>query len=91
MGVEDTIRFVEVRAAGRRSAVMMTTPTTTSAIDEDETGEAITSAYRRQQRGPNQRSADLQARPPASHQPEALQTRPSGLQPPITRVSQPSA
>ena len=53
--VEDTIRFVEVRAAGKRSAVTMTTPTTTSAIDEDETGEAITSAYRRQQRRPTTR------------------------------------
>ena len=35
MGVEDTIRFVEVRAAGKRSAVSMTTPTSTNAIDDD--------------------------------------------------------
>ena len=52
MGVEDTIRFVEVRAAGKRSAVSMTTPTSTSAIDDGEGGEAISSAYRRQQRRP---------------------------------------
>ena len=50
MGVEETIRFVEVRAAGKRSAVTMTAPTTTSVIGEDEAGEAVTSTYRRQQR-----------------------------------------
>ena len=52
MGVEDTIRFVEVRAAGKRSAASITMPTSTSAIDDDEGGEAISSAYRRQQRRP---------------------------------------
>ena len=52
MGVEDTIRFVEVRAAGKRSAVSMTTPTSTNAIDDDEGSEAVSSAYRRQQRRP---------------------------------------
>ncbi len=55
MGVEDTIRFVEVRAAGKRSAVSMTTPTSTSAVDDDEGGEAISSAYRRQQKRPTPR------------------------------------
>ena len=49
MGVEDTIRFVEVRAAGKRSAVSMTTPTSTNAIDDDEGSEAVSSAYRCQQ------------------------------------------
>ena len=62
MGVEDTIRFVEVRAAGKRSAVTMTTPTTTNAIDDDEEGEAITSAYRRQQRRPAPRMRPSQGK-----------------------------
>ena len=55
MGVEDTIHFVEVRAAGKRSAALITTPTSTSAIDDDEGGEAISSAYRRQQKRPTLR------------------------------------
>ena len=55
MGVEDTIRFVEVRAAGKRSAAAITTPTSTSAIDDNEGGEAISSAYRRQQNRPTAR------------------------------------
>ena len=52
MGVEDTIRFGEVRAAGKLSAALITTPTSTSTIDDDEGGEAISSAYRRQQKRP---------------------------------------
>ena len=55
MGVEDTIRFVEVRAAGKRSSASITMPTSTSAIDDDEGGEVISSAYRRQQRRPRSR------------------------------------
>ena len=57
MTVEETIRFVEVRAAGKRSAVTITTPTSINSLDnslEDaDHGEAINSAYRRQQRQPN--------------------------------------
>lgn len=52
MGVEETIRFIEVRAAGKRSAVTITTPTSTNVIDDDEGGEAVMSGYRRQQRRP---------------------------------------
>ncbi len=52
MGVEETIRFVEIRAAGKRSAVTMSTPTSTNGLDEDEGEEAISSTYRRQQRCP---------------------------------------
>ena len=63
MGVEDTIRFVEVRAAGKRSAVSMNTPTSTSAIDDDEGGEAISSAYKRQQRRPTPRSGPGKSTP----------------------------
>ena len=56
MGVEDAIRFVEVRAGGKRSAVSMTTPTSTDVIKDDEGGEAIDSAYKCQQRCPMPRS-----------------------------------
>ena len=53
MSVEDTIKFVEVRAAGKRSALTMSTPTSTSSIEyEDGDSAAITSAYRKQQRRP---------------------------------------
>lgn len=55
MSVEETIRFVEIRASGKRSAVSMTTPTSTDGIDNDEGNEAISSAYRRQQRRPPSR------------------------------------
>lgn len=34
MTVEETVRFVEVRAAGKRSAATIASPTSTSAIDE---------------------------------------------------------
>ena len=54
MTVEETIRFVEVRAAGKRSAATITTPTSTSSLDEGADSEgAIVSGYRRQQRQPN--------------------------------------
>ena len=53
MSVEETTRFVEVRAAGKRSAVTITTPTSTNVIDEEtDQGEAINSGYRKQQRFP---------------------------------------
>ena len=56
MSVEETIRFVEVRAAGKRSAVTITTPTSTNVIDEEtDQGEAINSGYRKQQRFPTPR------------------------------------
>ena len=58
MSVEDTIKFVEVRAAGKRSALTMSTPTSTSSIEyEDGDSAAITSAYRKQQRRPAPRPA----------------------------------
>ena len=45
------MRFVEVRAAGKRSAVTITTPTSASSLDEGTDNEdALTSGYRRQQR-----------------------------------------
>jgi len=52
MTVEETIRFVEVRAAGKRSAVTITTPTssTTSANEEINLEDAIPSGYKKQQR-----------------------------------------
>ena len=59
--MEDMIRFVEVRAAGKRSAVSITMPTST--IDDDEVGEAISSAYRRQQRRPNPRPGPSPGKP----------------------------
>ena len=80
MSVEDTIRFVEVRAAGKRSAVSMTTPTSTSAIDDGEGGEAISSAYRRQQRRPTPRPGPGKATP----------TRPRAGHNPISETSHPN-
>ena len=80
MGVEDTIRFVEVRAARKRSAVSMTTPTSTNAIDDDERGEAISSAYKRQQRHPTPRSGPGRATP----------TRPQATPPGHTPIREPS-
>ena len=57
MSVEETIRFVEVRAAGKRSAVTITTPTSTNVIDDEtDQGEAINSGYRKQQRFPTPRT-----------------------------------
>ena len=52
MTVEETIRFVEVRAAGKRSAVTITTPTSssTSANEEIDLEDAILSGYKKQQR-----------------------------------------
>ena len=62
MGVEETIRFVEIRAAGKRLAASLTTPTTTNTIDEEEGGEAIVSNYRRQQQHPTARTGQGQAK-----------------------------
>ncbi len=56
MSVEETIRFIEVRAAGKRSAVTITTPTLTDTITEGTDQEdALPSAYRTQQRQPTPR------------------------------------
>ena len=56
--VEDTIKFVEVRATGKRSALTMSTPTSATSIEyEYEDSAAITSAYRKQQRRPAPQSA----------------------------------
>ncbi len=58
LSVEETIKFVEVRAAGKRSALTMSTPTSTSSIEyEDEDSDAIISAYSKQQRLPAPRPA----------------------------------
>lgn len=46
--VEETIKFIEVCAAGKRSALTMSTPMTSSAILEDEDSSAVTSSYRKQ-------------------------------------------
>ncbi len=85
MGVKETIRFVEIRVAEKRSAVSMTTPTTTSAIDEHEGGEAIASNYRRQQRRPTARARQEQAKTtptrhlstPTSHTQPKIQSHPN--------------
>ncbi len=50
MTVEETIRFVEVRAAGKRSAVAMSTPATTNTNEEVDQEDAIPSGYKKQQR-----------------------------------------
>ena len=55
--------FVEIRAAGKRSAVTMSTPTSTNGLAEDEGGEAISSTYRRQQRRPTPRAGPSPAKP----------------------------
>ena len=57
MSVEETIRFVEVRAAGKRSAISITSPTSpASAIDEGvDQEESINSGYRQRQRSSTSR------------------------------------
>ena len=52
MSVEEMIRFIEVRASGKRSAASMTTPTSANELGDGEGNEAIGSTYRRQQRHP---------------------------------------
>lgn len=62
--MEETVRFVEVRAAGKRSAVTITTPTSTYSLDEGTDYEdAVASGYRRQQRQPNTPAKATPARP----------------------------
>ena len=50
MLVEEMIRFIEVRASGKRSAASMTTPTSVNELGDGEGNKVIGSAYRRQQR-----------------------------------------
>ena len=92
MGVEDTIRFVEVRAAGKRSAALITTATSTSAIDDDEGGEAISSAYICQQKRPTLcpgpgpgKATPTQTR--ATPQPESTATPTQGTPQPGARAN----
>ena len=79
----ETICFVEIRVAGKCSAVSMTTPTTTSAIDEHEGGEAIASNYRRQQRRPTARAGQANTTStrhrstPTSHTQSKIQSYPN--------------
>ena len=90
MGVEDTIRFVEVRAAGKRSAASITMPTSTSAIDDDEGGETISSAYRRQQRRPTPCPGPGPGKPTqtrATPQPESTATPTQGTPQPVARAN----
>ena len=77
MSVEETIRFVEVRAAGKRSAITITTPASSNAIDEGGT------------RGRHSTAATGRSH---AHQCHAHQLRPpprTGASPPTTRGSPP--
>lgn len=77
--MEATIKFVEVRDAGKRSALTMSTPTSTSSLTYgDEDSAAIASAYRKQQRHPTPRPSQgpgkttpsrPRANPPGQHRP----------------------
>ena len=58
MCVEDTIRFIELRAAGKKSAMTMSTPNNAHALNDHST-DAVTSQYRQQQRPPSQRQREL--------------------------------
>ena len=91
MGVEETIRFVEIRAAGKRSAASMTTPTTASAIDEEEGGEAIASNYRRLQRRPTTHAGQGQAKttPPDLEPPPQTTPSPKSRAIPVREQPQP--
>ena len=87
MSVEETIRFVEVRAAGKRSAVTITTPTSTNVIDEEtDQGEAINSGYRKQQRFPTPRPP-AKATTPNRNQPTHKPTHPNSQ--PMPRLPMP--
>ena len=63
MSVEEMIRFIEVRASGKRSAASMTTPTSVNELSDGEGIEAIGSAYRRQQRCPPPRQGPERTTP----------------------------
>lgn len=76
MSVEETIRFVEVRASGKRSAITMTTPTSANELGDDEGNEAISSAYKHLQRHPASRQGPGKTTPtrtratPPGHTPQ---------------------
>ena len=91
MGVEETIRFVEIRAAGKRSAASMTTPTTASAIDEEEGGEAIASNYRRLQRRPTTHAGQAKTTPPDLEPPPQTTPSPKSRAIPTREQPQPGA
>ncbi len=71
MTVEETIRFVEVRAAGKRSAVTITTPTSMNAVDDGDSGDALMSGYQHQQRRstPRQPNKATRFKPQTPHNP----------------------
>ena len=69
--VEDTIRFIEVRAAGKKSAMTISTPNNAHALD-DHSAEAVTSQYRQQQRPPPPRNPPT----PPSNTPSRQQQKP---------------
>ncbi len=84
LSVEDTIKFVEVRAAGKRSALTMSTPTSANSIEyEDEDSAAIISAYRKQQRRPTPRPVQGQSKatPPRPRTNPTSQQRPTNGSP----------
>ena len=74
MSVEETIRFVEVRAAGKRSAISITSPTSpASAIDEGvDQEESINSGYRQRQRSSTSRRP---AGPTTLHRSQSTHTK----------------
>ena len=74
MSVEETIRFVEVRAAGKRSAISITSPTSpASAINEGgDQAEPINSGYRQRQRSSTPRR---QAGPTTLHRCQTTHTK----------------
>ena len=74
MSVEEMIRFIEVRASGKRSAASMTTPTSVNELGDGEGIEAIGSAYRRQQRRPPPRQGPERTTPT---RPKATPTGPA--------------
>ena len=69
MIVEEMIRFVEVRAAGKRSAVTIMTPTSssTSANEEIDHEDAIPSGYKKQQRPQSKATPPKPSRPRHMH------------------------
>ncbi len=77
-GVEETIRFVEIRVAGKRSAISMTKP---SAIDEHEGGEDIASNYwrptARAGRGHAKTTPTRHQSTPTSHTQSKIQSHPN--------------
>ncbi len=95
MTVEETIRFVEVRAAGKRSAITITTPTSssTSVNEEIDLEDAIPSGYRKQQR-PQSKTTPHKATPHKPNRPQTHawnQSTPSKWQQPPKPLTNPKA